>query len=57
MLLIISILVAILLLCVIALARYCTIRKRSLFAFGFFIALLVFVALMVTGDITVAYGG
>ena len=45
----------ILLVCLIVLSRYCHVRKRSVFAFGFFIALLVVVTLIVTGDITVAY--
>ena len=51
----ISVLVSILFICLIALAKYCQIRKRSIFAFSFFIMLLVLVTLMVTGDITIAY--
>ena len=57
MITLISVLVSTLFLCLIALARYCKIRKRSIFAFSFLVLLLVVVTLMVTGDITIAYGG
>ena len=54
MITLISILVSILFTCLIALAKYCQVRKRSIFAFSFFVAILVFVTLVVTGDITIA---
>jgi hypothetical protein len=54
MITLISILVSILFACLIALAKYCQVRKRSIFAFSFFVAILVFVTLVVTGDITIA---
>lgn len=57
MIVLISFLVAVLLICEIALVKYCQVKKRSLVAFSFFIMLLVITALMVTGDITVAYTG
>lgn len=57
MIILISVLVSTLFLCLIALAKYCNIRKRSIFAFSFFVMLLAVVTLMVTGDITIAYGG
>ncbi len=57
MIILVSTLVSILFFCLIALAKYCQVRKRSIFAFSFFVMLLVIVTLMVTGDITVAYGG
>ena len=55
MILLISILVGVLLFCAIVLVMYCQIKKRYMFAFSLLIMILVFVALMVTGDITVAY--
>lgn len=54
MILLISILVGVLLFCAIVLVMYCQIKKRYMFAFSLLIMILVFVALMVTGDITVA---
>ena len=50
-------LLTILFICEVALVKYCQVKKRSLIAFSFFIMLLVVTALMVTGDITIAYGG
>ena len=57
MLILISSLVGILLLCAIILVVYCQVKKRYMFAFSFLIMLLVVVALIVTGDIMVAYVG
>lgn len=57
MIILISSLVTVLLICLTALIIYCRPRKRSVFAFSFLVMVLVIVALMVTGDITVAYGG
>ncbi len=51
----ISILSGILVLCEFALLKYCRVKKRYLFAFGFFATILVLTALLVTGDITIAY--
>ena len=53
----ISILVGISFACEVALVRYCQVKKRSLIVFSLFVMLLVVTALMVTGDITLAYGG
>ena len=57
MIILISSLTVILLACVFALFFYCRVRKRFLFAFSLCAALLIFVVLMVTGDITIAYAG
>lgn len=57
MIILVSVLVSTLFLCLIALARYCQIRKRSIFAFSFLVMILVIITLVVTGDITIAYGG
>ena len=53
----ISILVSILFACEVALVKYCQVKKRSLVIFSLFVMILAFTALMVTGDITLAYGG
>ena len=53
----ISILVGILLICEIVLVKYCQVKKRFMFLFSFFVMLLVLTALIVTGDMTIAYGG
>ena len=55
MILLMSVLVGVLLLCAVVLVMYCQIKKRYMFAFSLLIMILVFVALMVTGDIAVAY--
>ena len=57
MIIVVSLLLSVLMICNIVLVKYCSIKKRSVFAFSFLVMLLVLVALMVTGDITVAYGG
>ncbi len=53
----ISILVSVLLICEIVLVKYCQVKKRFMFVFSFFVMLLVVTALVVTGDVTIAYGG
>ena len=53
----ISILVSVLLICEIVLVKYCQVKKRFMFVFSFFVMLLVVTALVVTGDMTIAYGG
>lgn len=55
MIILISSLVGVLLICAVVLVAYCQIKKRYMFAFSLLIMLLVVVALMVTGDIAVAY--
>ncbi len=57
MIILISSLVGVLFLCAIVLVTYCQIKKRYMFAFSLLIVLLVAVALMVTGDISIAYVG
>ena len=51
----ISILVSVLFICEVILVKYCQVKKRFMFIFSFFVMLLVLTALVVTGDITVAY--
>ena len=53
----ISILVSVLLICEIVLVKYCQVKKRFMFVSSFFVMLLVVTALVVTGDVTIAYGG
>ena len=55
MIILMSVLVGVLLFCAVVLVMYCQIKKRYMFAFSLLIVILVFVALMVTGDIAVAY--
>ena len=44
--------------CDFLLVKYCNVRKCfPLYAFRFFVILLAVVTLMLTGDITIAYGG
>lgn len=57
MITLISILVSVLLICEIVLVKYCQVKKRFMFVFSFFAMLLVVTALVVTGDITIAYAG
>jgi len=57
MITIISILVSVLLICEIVLVKYCQVKKRFMFVFSFFVMLLVITALVVTGDVTLAYSG
>ena len=53
----ISILVSVLLICEIVLVKYCQVKKRFMFVFSFFVMLLILTALVITGDVTMAYSG
>ena len=57
MIILVSIFTSILLVCEILLVKYCQVKKRAMFMFSCLYLILALVSLMLTGDITLAYGG